>query len=52
MRQIAQRLVLHLAAFTIGAAQQVRLVDLAFIAALRGGYMNGPGSRWHASNIA
>ena len=40
VRQIAQGLVLHLAAFTISAAQQVRLVDLAFIATLRRGYMN------------
>src|SRR5262249_26610089 len=50
-RQIAQRLMLDLASFTIGAAQQVSLIDFAFILPLCRGYMNGTRSRWHMRNI-
>ena len=47
VRQIAQRLMLDLATFPIGAAQQVSLIDFAFIRPLCRGYMNGTRSRWH-----
>jgi len=50
VRQIAQRLMLDLATFTIGAAQQVSLIDFAFIRPLCRGYMNGTRSRWHMRN--
>ena len=50
VRQIAQRLMLDLATFTIGAAQQVSLIDFAFIRPLCRGYMNGTRSRWHMCN--
>ena len=47
MGEVAQRLVLDLACVTIGAAQEMGLVDAALVPASRRGYMNCTASSCH-----
>ena len=48
MREVAEVLVLDLAALAVGPAKEVCPVDLALVAPNRGGYMNRTVSAWHA----
>jgi hypothetical protein len=48
VRQIAQRLVLDLAAFAVAAAQQVGAIDLVLVDTPSGDYVCGSIAGWHA----
>jgi hypothetical protein len=48
MREVAEGFMLDLMADAEGAAEEVGLVDTAFVVAGRCGYMNSTRSRWHA----
>ena len=51
MGQVSERLMLDLAAFSVGSSQEMGLIDLPFVGATRGGYMYCTVSAWHTYAI-
>ena len=50
--EIAEGFVEDLVALAVGAAEEVGVVDAAFVPARYGGYMNRTASRWHVAILA
>ena len=51
MGQVSERLMLDLAAFSVGSSQEMGLIDLPFVGAPRGGYVYCAVSAWHTYTI-